>query len=274
MLNEGIGDEEGEKNFNRYAMEVKPLRWVVLFGGAGREICIEQMLKSGIQIAAVLVPTKRDQKLEDSVKRLKESPLEIIEVSKDTTKTVARAFPGAALLSIGFPFVLSDHVLGMFKLAINLHPTLLPKYRGPTTGAYVIINREKVTGSTVHLMTPQVDRGPIYKQNTVVINSFDTIRSLQRKVYQEEPNLLIAALKEIEAGIEPIPQIESEASEYLAKRKPSDSEINPQKPLIELFHEIRACDPNDFPAHFFFQGEQVNIVLWRPNKPISESDMI
>jgi methionyl-tRNA formyltransferase len=151
---------------------------------------------------------------------------------------------------------------------------LLPQYRGATSGAYILINNEQESGSTVHHLTEHMDQGDIVRQARVNITPFDTIRSMQRKVYQCEPKLLIEALEALERREKPYPQDEKNASEYLQKRTPTHSEIDPSHSLLDLFNQIRACDSEEFPAYFMIHGEKVCIKLWRPEKPSSESDLI
>ena len=155
-----------------------------------------------------------------------------------------------------------------------MHPTRLPKYRGPTSGAYVILNEEEFSGSTVHIMSEEFDKGDIILQSKVALSKFDTVKSMQRKVYSSEPKLLLKSIDLILNGFSPIPQIESEASEYPKLRTPDDSQIDPSKSLLELFNNIRASDHEEFPAHFFLNGEKVCIRLWRPNKKNDELDSI
>ena len=178
------------------------------------------------------------------------------------------------LLSIGFPYIIPKEIYNRHPIALNIHPTLLPHYRGPTTGAYIIMNNEKFSGSTIHLMNEKVDSGPIISQFKISLTSFDTIRSMQRKVYDAEPFLLLDAIKRLDQGFKPQPQNEFKATYYSKKRLPKDSQINPEKTLNQLFNEIRACDPDDFPAFFFYEGQKVCIRLWRPEKSKDEDDMI
>jgi methionyl-tRNA formyltransferase len=85
--------------------------------------------------------------------------------------------------------------------------------------------------------------------------------------------LLIDALQLMDTpGFEPMQQDESQATIYPKKRRPEDSEIDPNKSLVELFDTIRACDPQDFPAFFFIEGQRVCIRLWRPERPVEEDD--
>lgn len=248
--------------------------WIVLFGGAGREGCVQRMVDEGIRLRAIVVPARRSQKLDAAVARLRPLSCPIVEAERSTLPSVLRDLAGGPLLSIGFPMIVPAELLEHFAPALNIHPTLLPQYRGPTTAAYVLLNDEKESGSTVHLMTQEMDRGAIVAQSRVALHAFDTIRSLQRKVYANEPQLVIEALRALSDGKPPKPQDESRASEYPKRRTPEDSEVDPTRSLEQLFNEIRACDPDDFPAFFYHRGQKVCIRLWRADKPAGAEDEI
>jgi methionyl-tRNA formyltransferase len=247
-------------------------KWVALFGGAGREGCLQRLIAESVYLKAVIIPAIRSSKLDQSLANLGPLPCEIIEVKKSNLANVLARFSGSAMLSIGFPYLIDAKFIDLFDTAINVHPTLLPKYRGPTSGAYILLNNECETGSTVHHMTLQMDRGDILCQSRVKLSPFDTIRSMQRKVYAEEPNLLISALEALESDFKPWPQNESNSSEYPNKRTPEDSELDPNKKLVDLIDHIRACDVDEYPAFFIYHGQKVCIKLWRPVKDLSIAD--
>ena len=246
--------------------------WVVLFGGAGREGVIERLVTEGINVRLIIVPANQSQKLRNSVTRLSNLGIQIKEISRDELSVSLSAQQKCLLLSVGFPFMIPKSIYSRHKIALNIHPTLLPKYRGPTTGAYVLINNERESGSTVHFLEEEADKGDIVLQSHVALSPFDTLRSLQRKVYEKEPSLIIEALRNLDLGKIPYHQDEAAATSYPKKRKPEDSEIDPTKPLLELFNEIRASDPEDFPAFFYLNEQKVCVKLWRENKPADSED--
>ena len=260
--------------FGTREMNTSNKKWVVMFGGAGREACVERMLIEGVKVPLIFVPKRRSAKLENSLRYLRNLNVKIIEVDKAMLGSLLPEYAGMALLSIGFPYLIDGKLLKMFRPALNVHPTLLPRYRGPTTAAHILINGEKESGSTVHYMTADMDRGDILAQSSVQLNAFDTVRSLQRKVYATEPKLIIDAISALESGVQSRFQDEGQASEFPRKRTPADSEINPARPLSELFNQIRACDPDEFPAFFYHEGQKVCVRLWRPEKTKKEADEI
>ena len=87
----------------------------------------------------------------------------------------------------GFMKILSKNFIDNFKDRIlNIHPSLLPKYRGLNTHARAIASNDTIAGCTVHLVTPELDGGPVLAQSEVVINKNDTEKSLASKVLFEE----------------------------------------------------------------------------------------
>lgn len=247
--------------------------WLILFGGKGREGTIHHLLANNVAIECVIVPQNRNSELDASINELREIGISVIETSQSSLEKTLLPFAGRHLLSIGFPYLLKEQILKIFARAINLHPTLLPRYRGPNSGAHVILNGENEAGSTVHIMTPQVDEGPIILQRVVKLSPFETTRSMQRKVYEIEPQLVLDAIKILQTSSVFVEQNNGLGS-YFRKRVPEDSEVNPSKSLLQLFDEIRASDSEAFPAFFYVDGQKVCIKLWRPDKPENEADLI
>jgi len=246
--------------------------WVILFGGSGREGVIERLVSEGVNVKLILVPYVQSSKLKESVARLNSLGIIIKEISRKNLGQALEAEQQSCLLSVGFPYIIPKSIYSKHKAALNIHPTLLPKYRGPTTGAYILINNEPESGSTIHFLDEEADKGDIILQSRVALNPFDTVRSVQRKVYKTEPSLIIEALRNLDLGKIPFHQDERIATSYPKKRKPEDSEIDPTRPLLELINKIRASDPEDFPAFFYLNGQKVYVKIWRKNKPIGSED--
>ena len=255
-------------------MKVKKLPWIILFGGAGRSKAINEISKSGIHVKMVIVPKKQSIKLKKDILGLKKAGSKIIEVGKKNIAEVLEAHTDSLLLTIGFPYIVPKSVFSKHPMALNVHPTLLPKYRGAMSGAYVLINNEKYSGSTVHIMTDEADKGAIVSQIKVELSPFDTLRSMQRKVYSLESRLIFDSISKLEEGIKPKDQDENLSSMYPKLRTPEDSVIDPSKPLIELIDQIRATDFDEFPPFFYYHGEKVNVKLWRDYNSANDEDEI
>ena len=98
----------------------------------------------------------------------------------------------------GFMKILSRNFIKEFNgKIINIHPSLLPKYKGLHTHQKAIINKDKFAGCTVHYVTPKLDSGKIIMQKKVKITSKDDPASLAKKVLKQEHKLYPAAIMKI-----------------------------------------------------------------------------
>ena len=98
----------------------------------------------------------------------------------------------------GFMKILSKNFIGKFKgKIVNIHPSLLPKYKGLNTHKRALKNKEKFAGCTVHYVTIKVDSGKIILQKKVKIKKKDTVNSLKKKVLKKEHQLYPSAIRKI-----------------------------------------------------------------------------
>ena len=98
----------------------------------------------------------------------------------------------------GFMKILSKNFINKFKgKIINIHPSLLPKYKGLNTHKKAIENNDKYAGCSVHFVTAKIDSGKIIMQKKVKIKKNDTVDSLSKKVLKKEHLLYPATIKKI-----------------------------------------------------------------------------
>ena len=98
----------------------------------------------------------------------------------------------------GFMKILSRNFIKKFEgKIINIHPSLLPKYKGLNTHKKAIENNDKYAGCSVHFVTAKIDSGKIIMQKKVKIRKNDTVDSLSKKVLKKEHLLYPAAIKKI-----------------------------------------------------------------------------
>ena len=96
----------------------------------------------------------------------------------------------------GFMKILSKNFIKSFKYKIlNIHPSLLPKFKGINTYKRVLKNKEKYTGCTVHYVTPKLDSGNIILQKKVLIKKNETENTLRRKTLEQEHKLYPEAIR-------------------------------------------------------------------------------
>ena len=98
----------------------------------------------------------------------------------------------------GFMKILSKYFIKKFSgKIINIHPSLLPKYKGLNTHRRAIINREKYSGCTVHFVNSKLDSGKIILQKRVKISKNETEKSLAKKILIQEHKLYPKAITKI-----------------------------------------------------------------------------
>ena len=96
----------------------------------------------------------------------------------------------------GFMKILSKNIINKYKNKIlNIHPSLLPKYKGLNTHKRVILNKEKFTGCTVHIVTSKLDSGKIILQRKIKILKNDSEKSLSKRLLKIENQIYPRAVR-------------------------------------------------------------------------------
>ncbi len=129
------------------------------------------------------------------------------------------------------------------KLCINLHPSLLPKYRGAAPMNWAILNGEKETGNTVIKLTEKMDAGNIILQEKTAIDEAETAIGLAERLSKSGSELALKALEMIEADkAQFLPQDES-ASSLAPKLEKKHGLIEWERSAIEIERKVRAMQP-------------------------------
>ena len=94
--------------------------------------------------------------------------------------------------------ILSKNFIKKFNgKIVNIHPSLLPKYKGLNTHQRVIKNKDKFSGCTVHYVTTKLDSGKIIMQKRIKVTTTDNLTSLTKKILAQEHKLYPAAILKI-----------------------------------------------------------------------------
>ena len=150
---------------------------------------------------------------------------------------------GADLFIVAaFGQILKQDVLNIPKLyPINIHASLLPKYRGASPIQRTILNGDKTTGITIIIMNEFLDKGDMIAQSQVKIEEDDDALSLADKLSQCAAKLILKTVEKIEtANIKPIAQDDKE-SIYAPKLTKADGLIDWNRHASEIVNQIRAC---------------------------------
>jgi UDP-4-amino-4-deoxy-L-arabinose formyltransferase/UDP-glucuronic acid dehydrogenase (UDP-4-keto-hexauronic acid decarboxylating) len=143
---------------------------------------------------------------------------------------------------------------------LNLHGSLLPKYRGRAPINWVLVNGETETGVTLHYMTSKADDGDIVCQSKVGITSDDTALTLNAKMVEVADRMLDEYLPALKRGDAPRqPQDESQAT-YFGRRTPADGKIDWGRAAPDIHNLVRAVT-RPYPGAFTFAGQR-KLLLW------------
>jgi methionyl-tRNA formyltransferase len=138
---------------------------------------------------------------------------------------------------------------------LNVHPSLLPRWRGAAPVERAIMAGDRETGVTIHVTTPELDAGPILAQRAFPIGPEDDAGA----VFGRAAEVAAGLLDEVLDGGEPRPQPDDGAT-YAPKLEPADRELDLSRPPEELVNRIRALSPH-VGARAELHGRPVTI--WR-----------
>jgi len=224
-------------------------------------------------VAAVVTqpdrPARRGRKLTPSaVKKaalelglpvLQPASLREEEAVAELTRLAPRVMVVAAYGQILRPQVLAIPPSGV----INVHPSLLPKYRGASPIAGALLAGEQQTGVTIMLMDEGMDTGPILSQITVDIDPQDTTGSLGERLAGLGAELLTDVLPAwLEGRIEAQAQDDAQAT-YTKPISKGDGVIDWSLPAVDIWHRVRAYNPRPG-ARTRWKGDQLKVMRARP----------
>jgi methionyl-tRNA formyltransferase len=140
----------------------------------------------------------------------------------------------------GMPWHLPSDLLALPRLgAINIHPSLLPRHRGPAAVEWAFRNDDAEIGMTVHRMAPGFDTGAILAQGRIPIDDDDDLESLLGKMVPLTPGLLHRALERVAAGDPGDPQDESQAT-YAGMFEDEWRNIDWTQPARTIHNQVRS----------------------------------
>jgi methionyl-tRNA formyltransferase len=163
---------------------------------------------------------------------------------------------------VAYGQILSQQILDMPRLGcVNVHGSILPKYRGAAPIQWCLYNGESETGITTMLMDAGMDTGAMLLKATTAIAPLDTAHDLAVKLSTIGAELLVETLPKLaNQEIQPIPQLESEAT-YAPLIKKPDYELDWSKSAIALHNHVRGFFPNCTTA---FRGSALKIMSTLP----------
>ena len=192
--------------------------------------------------------------------------------SEEAVKELA-SFKPELIVVAAFGYILPLAMLSLPKFGcLNVHPSLLPKHRGPSPVANSLLCGDQITGVTIMVVEMRVDSGPILAQREASISSTDTTGSLTFKLAGVGAELLLETLpKWIGGELKPRPQDESQAT-YSKLIANEDGEIDWHLSAVELWRRIRAYNP--WPGCYtWWKGKRLKIHRVIPLSDVAKGEM-
>ncbi len=234
---------------------------------------LERVAESGHEIAAVITqpdrPKGRGQRLsappvKEAAERLGLRVYQPERIREAQTVALLASLEPRAMVVVGYGQIIPQEVIDLAPLGIiNVHASLLPKYRGAAPIQWAIARGETVTGVTTMRIDAGLDTGDILLQRETLIGPEDTAIELSERLAGMGAELLIETLRGLEAGtIVPRPQDHTQAT-YAPLLTKQDGRIDWSRPAQEIHNQIRGFVP--WPgAWTMFRGKLLHI--WRARR--------
>jgi methionyl-tRNA formyltransferase len=148
------------------------------------------------------------------------------------------------LVVIAFGQKIGNEIIALFeKGAVNVHASLLPKYRGAAPVNWAVINNESETGVSIITLAEKMDAGLVLAQSAVPISDDDTAHSVHDKLAQLAPKVLLETISEIDAGSAVYKDQDDSKVTFAPKLKKSDGFIDFSEPAEKIAAKIRGLSP-------------------------------
>src|SRR5271156_6750170 len=166
------------------------------------------------------------------------------------------------IYSFSYRHLIPESVLELApRGAYNLHPSLLPAYRGRAPVNWVLVNGEREAGVTLHHMVARADAGDIVGQRAVAIDDSDNALTLYRKLVPLGVELITELHPQIVNGTAPRRKMDIALGSYFGRRRPEDGRIDWRWPARRIFNLVRAVT-HPYPGAFCTVDEK-RLLIWQ-----------
>jgi len=244
---------------------VKAARCVLFAYHEMGHACMEALLKMGAPIAALF--THRDDAHEEiwwrscaDLAAQHGVPVYFDESSESAGPKIGALNP-SIIYSFSYRHLIPESVLEPARLgAYNLHPSLLPAYRGRAPVNWVLVNGEREAGVTLHHMVARADAGDIVGQRAVAIDDSDNALTLYRKLVPLGVELVTELHPQIVAGTAPRRKMDIARGSYFGRRRAEHGRIDWRWPARRIFNLVRAVT-HPYPGAFCFVSGR-KLLVW------------
>ena len=229
---------------------------------------LEAIVKAGYEVTGVVT---QPDKPKGRGKEMQYSPVKVcalkygipvfqpVKIKEKESVEELKKFPADIFVVAAFGQILSKEILEMPKFGcINIHASLLPKYRGAAPIQWAVINGEEKTGVTIMQMNEGLDTGDMLLKKEVILDRKETGESLHDKLMEEGAKAITEALPLIEAGALQGEKQNDEESCYAKMLNKALGKIDFTKSATEIERLVRGL--NSWPsAYTFYKGKQLKI---------------
>lgn len=247
---------------------IHPLKIIFMGTPEFAKVILERLYESSHHIIAVFAqpdkPAGRGQKLHSPPVAIyaKEKKLRLFQPRKikdgEVFSSIQELEPDFLVVA-AYGKLLPQNILDVAKIeSINVHASLLPKYRGAAPINYALLKGEKITGVSIMRMTQELDAGPVFIKKEIPITMMDNAITLTQKLATLGAETLIQALNEITGpGLKPHLQDSTQCS-FAPKLDKDMASIDWSQPSQTIFDQIRALLPWPV-AHTTLEGKNLKI---------------
>jgi methionyl-tRNA formyltransferase len=230
-------------------------RWPIVFMGTPQiaAVTLEQLIQGPDPIVGVVTqpdrPAGRGQEsLPSPVSRVAESlGIPVVAPGKIRDPELLKTLKGwdpQIIVVVAYGRILPKTILDLAPYGcLNVHYSLLPKYRGPAPAAWTIINGESVAGVTTMKLVEKMDAGPIYLQEATAVAPDETAGSLQAKLAPIGARLLFETLRRLKVGSLIAEEQDESAVTFAPILKKEDGLIDWAQPALMIERRVRGFDP-------------------------------
>ncbi len=240
---------------------------------------LEAVVNAGHEVAAVVTnvdkPAKRGKHIQfsDVKKKALELGLPVLQPARVKDEEFIRqlsAYEADIIIVAAYGHIIPKAILEMPKYGcINVHASLLPKYRGAAPIQWAVVDGEEKSGVTIMQMNEGLDTGDTIAVSEVILDEDETGGSLFDKLSDEGGRLLTDTLKKIEAGdIHPVPQPAESPTPYARMIRKTDGLVDWSKSAVEIERLVRGMNP--WPSAFTYLGNK-SLKLWKVRTDEAES---
>jgi methionyl-tRNA formyltransferase len=243
---------------------------VIFFGSSKLSaIALDVLISGGVEVPLVITkaPKKKGRGKSESATPLGEAArdLSLNLIEEDDPNSVfveeeIRKVNVDTFVLASYGAILKDNILQLAKYPLNIHPSVLPKYRGASPVARALMNGEKKTGITIFIMGTGVDTGDIICIKEVPILPLEVRTELEVRLFRESAQPILSVLRDIEEGKELVrlSQDDSKAS-YASKITKEECRIDWSRKSSEIVGKIRGLSYH--PAAFcYFRDKKLKIL--------------